>query len=249
MPNGGLPVYMRIDEVALTTQSQEGWNSHNITDVWAEANRDNLGVYEFPVEFPVLQEGQIRFLFQAGVRANGFTNARVIYPFYAADTFTANANRLDKISYKPTFRYRPNVKFPFIEDFEFGNQFSLAMDKVSDGDVAYGTWCGKINLGVSQTTKEVQITNPLVLQGGSEVWAEIDYKNDAAFEVGIYAGASKYGKVVLFPRQQWSKIYLNLSQEVGINSGKTFSLYFKVDKPEGATTAAVWIDNVKILTF
>lgn len=250
MPNDGYPVYMRIDTVALTTNSVlEGANTHGITDIWAEAGSDNLGVYEYPIEFPVLQEGNIRFLFQAGVRANGFANARVIYPFYAADTVTINAKRLDKLNYKPTFRYRPTTQFKFLEDFEFGNQFSNAMDKVNDGDVAYGNWCGKIFLGASQTEKEVQAINAPVIKGGNEVWAEFDYKSDASFEVGVYANSTRYSKLVLFPKGQWSKFYLNLSQEVGFNSDNQFSLFFKVLKPEGAATSSVWIDNVKILTF
>jgi hypothetical protein len=249
MPNDGYPVYMRIDTVALVTSPSEGWNTHNITDVWVEANADNLGVYEYPVEFPVLQENQIRFLFQAGVKANGFTSARVVYPFYAADTLTVDAKRLDKLNYKPTFRYRQGVNFVFNEDFEFGNQFSVFMDKASDGDVAYGNSSGKLQLGVSQTSKETQMASGVIIQGGGEVWAEFDYKSDASFEVGIYAGVDRYSKVVLFPKQTWSKLYLNLSQEVGYNSGSQFNLFFNLVKPDGATTANVWIDNVKILKF
>ena len=248
-PNGGYPVYMRIDTVDLVTSQSEGWNTHSITDVWVEANSDNLGVYEYPVEFPVLQENQIRFLFQAGVKANGFTSARVIYPFYAADTLKVDAKRMDKLTYKPTFRYRSGVKFVFNEDFEFGNQFSVFMDKASDGDVAYGNSSGKLNLGASQTSKETQMASGVVMEGGGEVWAEFDYKSDASFEVGIYAGTDRYNKLVLFPKQTWSKLYLNLSQEVGFNSGRQFNLFFNLVKPEGASTATVWIDNVKILKF
>jgi len=249
MPNDGYPVFMRVDTVDLVTTHNEGWNTHGITDVWVEANVDNLGVYEYPVEFPVLQEGQIRFLFQAGVKANGFTNARVVYPFYAADTLTVNANRLDKITYKPTFRYRSGVNFVFNEDFEFGNQFSIFMDKVNDGDVAYGNSSGKIHVGVSQTSKEAQMATGVTMQGGGEVWAEFDYKSDASFEVGVYAGTDRYSKIVLFPKQTWSKLYLNLSQEVGYNSGRQFNLFFNLVKPDGTTTSTVWIDNVKILKF
>lgn len=249
MPNNGYPIYMRINEVEMVAGQAQFGNTHAITDIWAEANVDNLGAYEYPVEFPVLQEGTVRFLFQAGIKANGFANARVVYPFYAVDTLTVQAKGLDKFTYKPVFRYRPNVKFAFGEDFEFGNQFDIYMDKVSDADVAYGNSCGKLQLGVSQQEKETRITAGPVIQGGGEVWAEFDYKCDASMEVGVYAGPYLYSKVVLFPRQTWNKLYLNLSQEVGYNSGSNFSLYFKIKKPEGSTTANAWVDNVKILTF
>jgi len=247
MPNDGYPFYLRINEVELTTQPSQGANTHGIVDVWIEANNSSLGGNQFPIEMPVLEEGNVRMLFQAGIKANGFTQARIVYPFYSPDTVTfTNVKRLDKIVYKPKFTYKPATKFQFLEDFEFGNQFSFTLDKVKDG---YGTWCGKLSLNATQTDKETQSTAPLVLKGGTVAWVEFDYKADASFEVGLYAGAARLSKIVLFPKQNWNKFYLNVSDEIGAYSGEQFNLFFKVAMPDSASAANVWIDNVKLLTF
>ncbi|HRN95312.1 MAG TPA: hypothetical protein PL084_11375, partial [Chitinophagales bacterium] len=126
MPNDGYPFYLRINEVQLNTQSvTQGANTNGITDVWIEANSTNLGGNQFPIEMPILEEGTVRLVIQAGIKANGFAEARIMYPFYAADTATlTNVKRLDKIIHKPIFTYTPLTKFRFLEDFEFGNQFS-----------------------------------------------------------------------------------------------------------------------------
>lgn len=251
MPNDGYPFYLRINEVQLNTQSvTQGANTNGITDVWIEANSTNLGGNQFPIEMPILEEGTVRLVIQAGIKANGFAEARIMYPFYAADTATlTNVKRLDKIIHKPIFVYKPLTKFRFLEDFEFGNQFSYTMDKVNNGDVAYGNWCGKLSINSTQTEKETQSTTAMVLPGGTESWIEFDYKADASFEVGIYAGPNRLSKLFLFPKQNWTKFYLNVGNEIGSYKGEQFNIFFKVKMPEGASSANVWIDNVKLLTF
>lgn len=250
MPNDGYPFYLRINEVELYTQPSQGANTHGITDVWIEANSTNLGGSQFPIEMPILEEGNVRMTFQAGIKANGFTGARIVYPFYSPDTVTLKGvKRLDKIIYKPKFTYKPSTKFQFLEDFEFGNQFSYTLDKVNDGNVAYGNWCGRLSVNSSQSAKETQSTSTLVLKGGTESWVEFDYKADASFEVGIYAGAARLSKIILFPKQTWNKFYMNVSNEIGSYGGEQFNIFFKVSLPENGTSANVWIDNVKLLTF
>ncbi|MCS6819029.1 MAG: hypothetical protein NZ522_03690, partial [Chitinophagales bacterium] len=160
-----------------------------------------------------------------------------------------NVKRLDKIVYKPVFSYKPTTKFHFLEDFEFGNQFSFTLTKVSDQNVAYGSWCGLLSLVSPSTEVETQSVTPLVLKGGSEAWVEFDYKSDASFEVGIYAGPQKLSKLTLFPKQTWNKFYMNISNEVGTFSGQQFNIFFLLKMPPGKTSANLWIDNLKIISF
>ncbi|MCS6819958.1 MAG: hypothetical protein NZ522_08395, partial [Chitinophagales bacterium] len=77
MPNDGYPFYLRINEVGLVTTSGQGANTHGITDVWIEANKTYLGGNQYPIELPILEEGNVKMVFQAGIKANGFSNARV----------------------------------------------------------------------------------------------------------------------------------------------------------------------------
>lgn len=250
MPNDGYPFYLRINEVELNTSPSQGANTHAITDVWVEANSTNLGGNQYPIELPILEEGDVRMLIQPGIKANGFAEARIIYPFYSPDTITfRNVKRLDKIVHKPKFSYKPATVFRLLEDFEFGNQFSYTLDKINDGNVAYGNWCGRLSVNTTQTERETQTTSTMVLQGGTEAWVEFDYKADAAFEVGLYAGVERLSKLVLFQKQTWTKFYLNVSNEIGYYKGEQFNLFFKVALPENASEANVWIDNVKLLTF
>ena len=87
MPNDGIPFYLRIDSVSVVG------STNHITDVWVEANADNIGAYELPCNFPVLQENQVRFVLLPGIMESGQSIVRVTYPFYESDTFTLTAAR------------------------------------------------------------------------------------------------------------------------------------------------------------
>ena len=54
----------------------------NITDAWVTMDGINLGVFELPAQIPILDEGEHNFRISPGIKENGMSATRMIYPFY-----------------------------------------------------------------------------------------------------------------------------------------------------------------------
>jgi len=84
---------------------------------------------------------------------------------------------------------------------------------------------------------------------GTEVYLEIDYKCDVPFTLG-YIGyrngvKSTVGVITLFQREDWSKLYLDLSAELSTGIFEEYQLVIA-----GAGTnedGNIWVDNVRIV--
>lgn len=257
MPNGGVPIYLEIDSVSVSATIDQGSESHKITDVWVTANGENRGVYTLPTKIPVLASGDVRFVIGAGIKDNGISATRVEYPFYAIDEFVLSGTESGK-TYKRSsvFPYLQGTKLAMKEDFEFGNSFTELGRITAPGDqnVFEGTGAGKLYLGPNDTTIVAFNTNPFLITGaGREVYLELDYKSDAFFEVGlIYTKNStpdSYYKITISPKEEWNKIYINLSNEAGILRAEDYRVYFKINKLADGTTATTYLDNIKVVQF
>lgn len=258
MPNDGVPFYLQIDTATVRIDNPSfGANTHNITDVWVEANTDNLGAYKIPCNFPVLQENATRFTLSAGISESGQSGVRVIYPFYTVDTFTINASRGEQYSHVPVFKYLPGTKFPTKfppEDFELGNDFN-SLTLVDDTNARYGNRCGAITVS---TTTDSNITasqiNKYDLPEGQEIWLEVDYKSEVPFYIGFF-GNYLSGEVLRTPvvfvtaKPYWNKIYVKLSNYVGVVRADTYNIYFEALRPIDSNGGTVFIDNVKLVHF
>lgn len=254
MPNGGIPFYLQVDSVkVLTNYNTQGASTHNISDIWVEANSSNLGVYEYPVQFPVLLDGSVSLLINAGIKESGQSNIRVFYPFYLPDTVTLNVQTGETYSYTPKFRYKPATRFKIKEDFENSNEFD-GISVVTDSNVLFGNRCAAISISPSDSTKEAIGQNYLDLPEGQEIWVELDYKSEVPFWVGMYYKfgsntPSFFEKMLVTPKSQWSKIYIKLSNEVGTIAADRYSLFFRPALVEGSTGGTLYLDNVKLTTF
>jgi hypothetical protein len=261
MPNDGIPVYIQMDSVTVNTTAGQGNGSHAIGDVWVEANSDNLGAYGLPISIPVLQEGDVDFIVNAGIKESGQSGVRVTYPFYRPDTFTLNVQRGQTYIHHPVFSYRQGSLFTFVDDFDSGNGFSVSSGKVGvitapDPNInpAFGGFrCLYLNTDVDSAV-ETGTIQAYDLPEGQEIWLEIDYKAEVPFNVGFY-GLYNSGSVAkvfaMFVTQQteWKKVYVKLSLLVGQTRADTYRIYFEALRPYGSGGGKVYIDNVKLVHF
>ncbi|MCS6934698.1 MAG: hypothetical protein NZM35_06080 [Chitinophagales bacterium] len=262
MPNEGVPFYLRIDSVLLVTAGDsQGVSSHLISDVWVEANATNLGAYELPAYFPVLEENEVRMVISAGVKQSGQAGVRVVYPFYDTDTFTLQAERTKVYNRVPVFRYKPLARFAFrCEDFTLVNDYTSAMNTTSFFDSAAQAPyppCGVISVSPTDSNVLASQVFTYSFPTGSEVWLELDHKNNVPFWVGYYAKGN--GTVVtnrvLFvnPRNTWNKLYVKLSESINsmnVQGYKEFNLFFEALKPAHNTAGGhVYLDNIKIVYY
>jgi hypothetical protein len=257
MPNGGVPIYLEIDTVLVSSTLDQGSASHKITDVWVTANGENRGVYPLPAKIPILASGDVRFIVSAGIRDNGISSTRAEYAFYNVDEFVLNGTESGKTyTRNSVFTYLSGAKFAFKESFEGGNAFENLTRITSnvDANVYEGAAAGKMSLGPNDTAVVAYNTNGFPITGaGKEVYLELDYKSDAFFEVGLITTKGgvlgNYYKMTIAPKSEWNKIYINLSNEAGTIVADEYRLYFKIAKLADGTTATTYIDNIKVVQF
>ena len=249
---------MKMDSATVVYNNKQ--ITQGITDVWVQTNTSNLGAYELPANFPVVQASPVTFLVSAGIWQSGQSTVRVIYPFYDVDTFTINATPGAKYTHHPKFTYLPAALFTFpVEDFEFNDDYDSIMVKISNAAdslniIYYGSYCGRITTTLTDTDRISIQKNAYSLPAGQEVWLEMDYKCDVPFWVGLignFNGANSTTMQVLFvlPKPYWNKEYIKLSSLVGNIRADSYQLYFEALTPTGGTAGSVYLDNIKIVHF
>lgn len=265
-----IPAYLHVDSVSVVTQyATQGSASSNISDVWVTVDGKNIGVYELPATIPVLASGAVKLQLQAGIRKNGVSTMRPVYPFFSSHIcqMELKKGRTDTVS--PSFTYHPTVSFLFREDFEdAGIKFSAVdsskgMSKISDrkqlhllpGEVNHYAGCMALN--PTDSFFEVE-TNVTLKRQGTYTFLEMDYCTTENLEVGIYyhlngrniqtpiCGIYRTGDLA---GRRWRKIYINLTEAVNSNSlVSTYEVYLKSVKP--AQDSAVYLfDNIKIVNM
>lgn len=268
--NMSLPSYIYVDSVSVSTDyATQGTASANVTDVWVTVNGKNLGVYELPATVPVLASGDCKVQLQAGIKKDGLSALRPVYPFYTSDIrqMELKAKRCDTI--RPSFTYMPTAVFLFKEDFEdAGIKFSavdsgIGMQKTAESGLLFSYphesnhYSGYIALGPEDTYFEVK-TNVSMKKQLTYTFLEMNYNTTEDMEVGIYYHYN--GRAVQTPlcgiyrtgsrgNSTWRKIYVNLTEAVNANSyASTYEVYIKSVK--AVSDSAVYLfDNIKIVNM
>ena len=262
IPNDGVPIYIQVDSPTVVIDGSFGSASQRIVDVWAETGNHNLGAYEMPVKIPVLAQGDVPFIFSAGILDNGTVDARAEYPFYRPDTFTIyNAIPGHTYVHHPVYHYFTRTNVALNETFEgIASSFSgLALTNITaDSAVFEGNHSSTIAMGVNDTVKFATQNAPgsTITTNGRQAYLELNYKSGLLFDIGIRettgtGSAATYTDiplVTLLPQAHWHKSYINLSNAIGSYPGASFQLYFIAYNTLGST-GNLYLDNIMILYF
>ena len=252
----GIPAYIKIENIYLG----ENDSNSTITDAWVYVNGQLQGVYELPAKFPVLEEGNANIKVYAGIKNNGIASDRVIYPFYSSDTtnkvLTINAST----EIYPTVNIKENIDGQF-DDFDNGYSFNsdTCFQVLSGGP--YGKY-GSLSLSDSDSILITEINYqdfPLsfenVPQQGSPTYLELDYKSNTTFLVGIYINSTnsptlEKGLLWINPKEDWNKIYIDLTQTVSEAIGaETFSIFIKMQRDSNLDENKLDFDNIRIIHY
>jgi hypothetical protein len=260
-PEEDIPFYVQIDSAeVITDYASEGSSSHRITDIWIGVNDVSAGVYEIPKTFPLLSSGAARLSFSAGIKDNGISATRVIYPFYFPDTLTINFDAASVYPVTPQFRYRDGIQFHLKEDFEAGNIFAFIAGDTNlirvntPGSVYEGNYSGQIYLDQNSRGYEGQTAVSYSFNPEVPVYVEMDYRCDQEFEVGLFSVknldiVSTY-QWNITAKEDWNKIYLNLTSEVDARDADEYRIQIRaIWDSTLATPALIEIDNIKLLSF
>lgn len=249
-----IPSYIEINDFNLTSNSSFGENTENITDVWIYIDENLQGVYEIPVTFPVLNKGLQNIRIKAGVKANGIASTRIQYPFYTSYLDTVELVENETINILPSFSYNSSFD-AIVEDFE------------SSGTIIDSTINSEIDFTIQQNNSnhygyalieepninfEISTQELILPQQGAPVYLEIDYKSSTEFLVGMYINYSqdvvRRDLLWVTPKQEWNKIYINLTQTVSESIGaESFKVFLNMRRNEPSLSEEINFDNIKIL--
>ena len=233
-------------------------NTQGIKDVWPTAGAANLGAYELPCNFPVLQKDSVFIVISPGIWVTGQPGTPLIYPLMNPDIFTLYATPGKVYTHVPTFSYKEGDTVLFNEDFEGAStDYNTGMVWTKDS-VKYGTHCGKITVGPNDSSVfacQVAYNGhaaPYTLTAGKEIWVELDYKGDVPFNFGViphfYDGSTDtLGVVFYLPQANWTKEYIKLTALIGQEGAYSYSLYFQALNPSGFAGGSVYLDNVRLI--
>jgi len=249
----GVPSYIQIDEITL----DEDYTT-NITDAWVYIDGVNKGVYELPAHFPVLNDGAVEVRIYAGIKDNGIASQRVTYPFYHSYTSTVKLTIDSTTIISPTVVLKENIE-GIIDNFDQSYNFNHdTCFSVPETEGPYGNY-GSLSFLDSILVTEINYKNPLsfdnVPQQGSATYLELDYKSDSEFLVGMYINfpnTPTLQKDLLWinPKDDWNKIYVNLTQTVSEAIGaESFSVFIRMQRDNFSEVKTLDFDNIRIVHY
>jgi len=270
--NPSRPAYVYIENVFFEadTSGVEGSSSSNITDVWVSVDGQQLGANTLPTTFPVILNDNIQtnsVRISAGIKDNGITNTRTIYPFYDPYIEIIDLEPGKTDTFSPTLHYPSNANVIVVEDFENPNQpiftddmdgnplteMVTQMDEVFEGGYSGSILIDSANLECTVATS-IRYFNLNGLSA-TPVYLEMDYKTNTPFQVGIIAHYSGTNTETLYkggvnPTTSWNKIYFNLTNEVFGTNADEYSIVIRAIKFVSVDEVPeIYIDNIKLMHF
>ncbi len=258
-----IPSYVRVEESFLQSyEPVSGSSSHRIVDVWLYVDNQQIGVFETPVNIPVLKEGPVSLRMKAGVMANGIANSRRAYEFYLPYEQEVNLVRDSVLTVNPVYAYREDVTFSWIEGFE---DLRVNMEKAKNSDttlfvtsnpeeVYEGNASGKVVLSEPDSVRFFEVVSDTTYrlpQDGSVVVLEFDYKTESVFTVGLLAFDQVWRRTPVLnlnPTDEWKKVYVYLTTAVNtyINAAH-YKVFIGGVLGEEQEQSVILLDNIKLL--
>ena len=262
----GPPHFLHVASMEVTTEEDQGTDSHRIEEVWVYTETDVLGAFPLPADIPLSPEqlgSQATITLLAGIRANAVSASRQPYPFYEALPTTLQLEYGGRDTLDLTVGYIEETQVILAEDFESANRFEMASTSTAEVVrteeaewVFEGVGSGYVELSADAqvliaSTNEQQYD----LSSTGPVWLEMNYRCSQQFAVGLAAAnavnSSRIPILVLNPTEgAWKKIYLDLGPVIRTTpdaSDYEIILEAYYDNSQDVTTVA--IDNFKLLRY
>jgi hypothetical protein len=266
-PAEDIPSYLHIDSITLSVQPDEGSSSAKISDAWVFMDGQLLGGFELPCNIPILAEGTHSFIIRGGVKMNGLSSTRAIYPGWKGWEGSVNLVRGQKTTVAPVVTYFPGIDFLGTWMLDFDQQGTSLIPEPTTSAVVridslynlYENNCGYIHLNNTDTTFFVGTSPPggYLMPATYDTWVEFDYWSDCEFNVGIMEESSAAPSVLavtLLPKHAWTKIYVRLTDALASalaqisNPGQhPYRIYIAFQNPSSQSESHLYIDNIKLL--
>ncbi len=278
-PEEVIPSYLYIPSIDLEVNEDgsEGASSHEIVDAWVYVGSDFIGVFEMPVTIPVLASGKKDVTVLAGIKRNGISSDREIYPFYRGYSVEMELIPSKVDTLRPVVEYREDIKFVWMEDFE-DNTLSLEgsgsntttdslfitddAEDVFEYDGVANRYSGKVIMPKGLQIFENRSVDLFDFpRSGQEIFLELNFKCNTEFIVGLYPFNNTIINglpvVNLFSTEdsegvmQWKKVYVSFKEDVNSarNIGADFKVFFNTQTNVSEGEPQIVLDNIKLLHF
>lgn len=264
-----VPSYLFIDQIALTSTYDQGTSSQKITDAWVYVDETLIGAFELPATVPILKEGQQSITIRPGIKLNGIANTRSVYPFYADIKRSVTLVKDSIINFSDAVTsYKPNVTFPWLEDFNFSgvtldttSKSTVGIEKISDPNLIFhqigedNNYSALIRLSADSAIFEAASTQKFDFpDNGAYVFLEMNYKTNHDLVVGVFYTTSgqriQRPLLILNKSDNWNKIYVNLTvPKYDTPNATDFQIFFGTQKENGTDETLIYLDNLKLVHF
>jgi hypothetical protein len=272
-PAETIPAYIKINEIKLNVPADgsQGSPQSNFNCAWVYVDEELIGVFELPITFPVLKEGNKKIRIKAGIKQNGISATRVPYPVVINYESTVQLTPKETVEVFPEVSYYPAVVFHWVENFESPD---YTLEKTSSGQVQpglnetlaeafEGSKCAKILLPTNGLRMEIASKQSFNLpKNSSPVFLELNFKTNAPITLGVFANipnnVTQVSSVVLNSTFDdsgnliWKKIYIEMTPEVSSNKNATdFKLFFGAVKTADNSSSEIvfYLDNIKLVSL
>lgn len=265
--DGGVPAYIHIEKLGLSTTAGQGTASHKITDAWVYIDGKLIGAFELPATFPVLMEGQTAVTIAPGIKINGIAATRSPYPFYRSILTSVNLIPGQVTTVTDTVTsYDPATTFVWMENFNGG---AISLDTTSNSETRLMRTSNpelvfKYRNEVNDFSAMAIVAGDTALfecasintfdlpRNGSPVFLEMNFRNNYTITVGLlmkWSGqATQQSVLVLNPSEVWNKIYINLTPTLAYyNNATDFRIFIGLLKTETEETATIYFDHLKLM--
>lgn len=259
-----IPGFVAITAANLQTTIDQGANTSNIVDATVFANSVFVGTFELPATIPIMQTGPVELQIAAGIKNNGLTNDRQIYPFYdfykKEITVIPDATVPISSDSTITFKYFDNGIKYVIEDFEQTgitliptgiNNAVLTQISSPPRNVKTFTSLQAVLPADSGKFNVITQWNLHDLPKGNNMYLEIDFKGTVPLELGIVTLDPAVHFVFalgLVPKDNYTKIYVDLTDEISQQiSTNHFEIFLNAQSSNSSANDSIFIDNLKFV--
>lgn len=266
-PEEAFPAYITINKAEVKISKGSNFTSEvGVKDIWVERGDEFLGIYQIPSTFPVYPNDRREFFVWGGIFNNGLSASRARYPFWKPVSYDLDLMSLDTVNLSPTFEYFSDtlLAMPFVESFEgastkFADNSSGANTvqlRRSNLMAFQGNRSGhaRFTAGVASSFEVVSGDFFVLPQGASnDVYAEITYKNNIPFSVGVkYASAFEVGErsdgLSFNSNMEWNTIYIHLKPLIqAVPSPSAFGLFIRAQS--NGEEGDIFLDNIRVIHF
>jgi len=260
-PEETFPSFLRIESFDLEADYlTHGTESQKITEAWVFADGQELGSFELPADIPILQSGNTNIQVRAGIKVNGISETRDIYPFYTGYNEIVNLSAGTTSLISPTVTYQDQAMLLTHLDFETTigidneNETNLISTVSDEAEVFEGSKSLIVNTTASNPNFQISLSETQFINVPSLInaYLEMDYRNSELYTVFIRAFFG--GEVVsidlvnISPQEDWNKIYIELGTPIRELNADAYEIGFRATEISGGATEASFLwDNIKFI--